>query len=248
MASTAPRLAPLPVPLRLLVVPVVVAVLLGGLYVFAGLIAPGYFTSIGFGAGWMLVAGVALGRLARRIPGLRWYVRGTVIATSVAVGAWFALTSLGDTTVNEKVVTGVRASELPKASTRAATAGAAKSAPRAVARPVNVELASAPVRPAAEGSASGEARVIRLARGGKRLTLIHLSVSNGPDLRVYLAAGRPTSDGEVTDYKDLGALKGNKGTQQYRIPAGVNVRRYSTVYVWCRAFTVSFARAALRPS
>jgi Electron transfer DM13 len=243
MASTAPRLAPLSVPLRLLVVPVVAAILLGGLYVFAGLVAPGYYTSIGFGAGWMLVAGVTMNQLAKRVPGLRWYVRGTVIATSLAVGAWFALTSLGDTTVNEKVVTGVRASDLP-----AGQPSAEPATREAAARPVNVELASAPIRPASEGSASGEARVIQLARGGRRLTLTDLSVSNGPDLRVYLAAGRPTSDGEVDRYRDLGALKGNKGTQQYRIPSNVNIRRYSTVYVWCRAFTVSFARAALRPS
>ena len=218
--------------LRFLAVPLVVAVLLAGLYLFAGAIAPGYFTSIGFGAAWMLVAGVTLSQLAKRVPGLRWWVRGAVIATSVAVGAWFALTSIGDTTVNEEVVTGVPASNLPE---RPASA-------------VNVEIATASIRPAAEGSASGEARVIKLARGGKRLTLTDLSVSNGPDLRVYLAAGKPQSDGEVTDYKDLGALKGNKGNQQYDIPAGVNVRKYSTLYVWCRSFTVSFARAVLRPA
>lgn len=231
-----------PLRLRFLAVPLVVAVLLAGLYLFAGAIAPGYFTSIGFGAAWMLVAGVTLSQLAKRVPGLRWWVRGAVIATSVAVGAWFALTSIGDTTVNEKVVTGVPASNLPERPASAAPSPARE----AVSRPVNVEVATASIRPAAEGSASGEARVIKLARGGKRLTLTDLSVSNGPDLRVYLAAGKPQSDGEVTDYKDLGALKGNKGNQQYDIPAGVNVRRYSTLYVWCRSFTVSFARAVLR--
>ena len=118
----------------------------------------------------------------------------------------------------------------------------------AVSRPVNVEVAAATIRPASEGSASGEARVIVLAHGGKRLTLTDLSVSNGPDLRVYLAAGKPKSDGEVDDYKDLGALKGNKGNQQYEIPDGVNVRKYSTLYIWCRSFTVSFARTVLRPT
>jgi len=54
-----------PLPLRFLAVPLVVAVLLAGLYLFAGAIAPGYFTSIGFGAAWMLVAGVTLNQLAK---------------------------------------------------------------------------------------------------------------------------------------------------------------------------------------
>jgi hypothetical protein len=229
-------MAAAPLPYRILAVPVVVAVLVAGLWLFAGEIAPGYFTSIGFGVAWMVVAGVALSRLAKRVAGLRWWVRGAVIGTSVAVGAWFALTSLTDTTVNEKVVVGVPRHEVVSAGKQA------------VSKPVNVEIASAAIKPASEGSASGEARVIQLARGGKRLTLTDLSVSNGPDLRVYLAAGKPQSDGEVDDFKDLGALKGNKGTQQYRIPAGVNVRKYNTVYVWCRSFTVSFARAVLKQS
>ena len=43
--------APPPLPLRFLAVPLVVAVLLAGLYLFAGAIAPGYFTSIGCGGG-----------------------------------------------------------------------------------------------------------------------------------------------------------------------------------------------------
>ena len=45
---------------------------------------------------------------------------------------------------------------------------------------------------------------------------------------------------------DLGALKGNRGDQQYRIPAGTELRGPWTVVVWCRAFSVLFARAELR--
>src|SRR3954454_1182496 len=137
-----------PLPLRFLVVPLVVAVLLAGLYLFAGAIAPGYFTSIGFGAAWMLVAGVTLSQLAKRAPGMRWWVRGPVIATSVAVGAWFALTSIGDTTVNERVVTGVPASNLPERSAGTEPPPAREAA----SRPANVVVAAAGIRPAAEGS------------------------------------------------------------------------------------------------
>jgi hypothetical protein len=40
-------------------------------------------------------------------------------------------------------------------------------------------------------------------------------------------------------------LKGNVGNQNYRIPADVDVDRYSTAVVWCRRFEVGFAAATL---
>jgi hypothetical protein len=67
-------------------------------------------------------------------------------------------------------------------------------------------------------------------------------VSNGPDLRVYLVPG----DGKDTgDRIDLGGLKGNIGNQQYDVPAGANTAKYRTVVIWCRSFSVAFARATL---
>lgn len=53
------------------------------------------------------------------------------------------------------------------------------------------------------------------------------------------------SDGDVKDFQDLGALKGNKGSQQYAVPSDVDLDRYSTVVVWCRAFSIAFATAEL---
>jgi hypothetical protein len=88
--------------------------------------------------------------------------------------------------------------------------------------------------------------VIDLAEGGRVLTLTGFEVDNGPDLRVYLVAGPAPAEAEVDDYVDLGGLKGNRGDQQYRIPVGVDVGHHSTVVVWCRAFSVLFARAPLR--
>jgi len=35
------------------------------------------------------------------------------------------------------------------------------------------------------------------------------------------------------------------GNQQYDLPRGLDLGRYSTVVVWCRAFSVNFARAPL---
>ena len=44
---------------------------------------------------------------------------------------------------------------------------------------------------------------------------------------------------------DLGALKGNKGNQQYAIPTSTDLDQDWRVVVWCRAFTVSFTEAPL---
>jgi electron transfer DM13 len=59
-------------------------------------------------------------------------------------------------------------------------------------------------------------------------------------------SGPARDESEVEEFRDLGALKGNKGDQQYDLPQGLDLDRYSTVVIWCRAFSVNFARAVLR--
>ncbi len=56
------------------------------------------------------------------------------------------------------------------------------------------------------------------------------------------------SNGAVEGARDLGALKGNKGNQQYVLPAGADLSRYRSVVIWCRAFSAAFARARLAPA
>jgi hypothetical protein len=90
---------------------------------------------------------------------------------------------------------------------------------------------------------SGTARIVR-SGGATRLQLLDLETDPGPDLKVYLVAGR-YDGGDVGDHVDLGGLKGNKGTQQYDVPRGLETRRYSTVVIWCRAFSVAFGAADL---
>jgi len=63
-------------------------------------------------------------------------------------------------------------------------------------------------------------------------------------VRVYLA-----TDAGASNFKDLGALKGNKGDQQqYAIPAAVKLSTYETVVFWCVPFTQTLAMAQLRPA
>jgi hypothetical protein len=44
---------------------------------------------------------------------------------------------------------------------------------------------------------------------------------------------------------DLGPLKGNKGSQNYPLPADLDPTRYRSVSIWCARFHVSFGAADL---
>jgi hypothetical protein len=111
-------------------------------------------------------------------------------------------------------------------------------------------LAEGRVRPLDHGPASGRALVIDPGDGRTFLRLEDLAVDNGPDLRVYLSTtgareGAVDEEAFLEEFVDLGRLKGNLGSSNYRIPDGVDLDRYSTAVVWCERFTVGFAVAAL---
>ncbi|GAB2681867.1 DM13 domain-containing protein [Nocardia goodfellowii] len=102
-----------------------------------------------------------------------------------------------------------------------------------------------------EHSTSGSLVVLKLPDGGHVLRLDDLDTSDGPDLHVWLTDA-PVIDGRdgwgVFDdgaYLDLGKLKGNKGSQNYTIPAGTDLTKYTSVSIWCDRFNVSFGAAAL---
>ena len=102
-----------------------------------------------------------------------------------------------------------------------------------------------------EHTTSGSATVLRLADGSHVLRLENLDTSNGPDLRVWLTDA-PVKEGKagwgVFDdgkYVSLGKLKGNKGDQNYVLPAGTDPAEYTSVSIWCDRFNVSFGAAEL---
>lgn len=233
---------PSPVWARLLAAPAAAAVLLGGLWLFAGFVAPGgYYTSIGFGVGWFLAVYVGLRFLFKSRPGLKLPVRAAFAAVAIAVSFWFFWTTFRDVTVNEQIAVGAPVSE-------SAGAGGARSADESAPPSTgNVQLASGQFVSLVHSS-SGTAAIVDLADGGRVLTFENLDTDNGPDLRVYLVEGPVNGNGEGGEFVDLGALKGNQGDQQYEIPDVVDVERLSTVVIWCRAFSVGFARADLESS
>lgn len=257
-----------PLAQKLVAPPLVVLTLVVGVWFWSGVVAPDYWTTIGFGVAWFLVCSVIFGRVGKARPRLRLALRGTFLACSAAAVVGFWWTSLRETEVNEWVVTGVPASQLaavdlgaadplapqPSAPAKAAPAGSKAAAPAAsparaaapAAKPAprrNVVVLAGAVKPRSH-SASGRARVVELATGGRKLTLSDgFRIDPGPKVRVYLA----TDAGGAT-FKDLGELKGSKGSQQYAIAAKTNLARYDTVVFWCVPFSVSLASADLRPA
>jgi Electron transfer DM13 len=105
-----------------------------------------------------------------------------------------------------------------------------------------------------EHATTGKALIVELPDGSKILRLEGLDTSDGPDLKVWLtdAPVIEGSDGwHVFDdgqYVDLGGLKGNKGNQNYPLPSDVNLKKLTSVSIWCDRFDVSFGAAELTPA
>ena len=218
-ASTSPLRSvhrPIPAWARLLAVPAVVAVLLLGLWIFGGKVTDDFKVAMGLTALWLAAAGAGAFVIARRWRALALPVFGTFVVAATVIGAYLALAMFNDTVVDEQVASASEASS-------------------------NVALSSGSFTGDAHPT-SGTAAAIELEGGERVLTLTDFETDAGPDLRVYLAPG---SGDDVGDNVDLGALKGNKGAQQYAIPAGVDLEKYTAVVIWCRAFSVSFGRAVL---
>ena len=96
---------------------------------------------------------------------------------------------------------------------------------------------------------SGKAVILKNTDGSNILRLSDFTVTNGPNLVVYLVEGKnvKTSD-DVTSSKwvSLGRLKGNVGDQNYFIPSEAGLDKYNSVVIWCEQFGVLFSSADLR--
>ncbi len=102
-----------------------------------------------------------------------------------------------------------------------------------------------------EHGTAGTVRILELVDGSRVLRIEDLDTDNGPDLKVWLTDA-PVIDGpsgwfvfDDGDYVDLGSLKGNKGSQNYAIPADVDLSELTSVTIWCDRFNVSFGAAEL---
>ena len=103
---------------------------------------------------------------------------------------------------------------------------------------------------------AGTANIFELADGSRVLRFEQdFNVTNGPRLVVWLsdltrlngATGNSVGS-SPENYISLGSLTGNIGSQNYTIPADVDLDDYSSVIIWCEPFRVAFAIAPLETS
>jgi hypothetical protein len=74
-------------------------------------------------------------------------------------------------------------------------------------------------------------------------------VGPGPAFHVYLvpkASIRTNADMKGVMFVDLGRLRSFKGSQRYAIPAGVELKNYPSVIIWCERFSVLISPADLK--
>ncbi|MDH2390232.1 DM13 domain-containing protein [Streptomyces sp. HNM0663] len=185
---------------------------------------------------------------------LRWFGKPlgvTVLVVGLALAGaglyWFQPWKLWvDETVRDEIPTAAPAGGANEAAEGAEPSDGA--APTAPAGPVTLaegELISH------EHTTTGSVKILRLADGSRTLRLENLDTSNGPDLRVLLSDA-PVKEGKagwhVFDdgaYVSLGKLKGNKGDQNYALPADVDLDKFTSVSIWCDRFDVSFGAAPI---
>ena len=94
----------------------------------------------------------------------------------------------------------------------------------------------------------GVASLYQLPDGTRLLRLSDFETSNGPDVHVYLVAAEVAKDNvsvKRAGFIDLGSLKGNKGDQNYEVPADADLDIYRSVSIWCARFGVNFGAATL---
>ncbi|MZF87419.1 DM13 domain-containing protein [Streptomyces sp. SID5643] len=183
----------------------------------------------------------------RKRPGRPW-VTGVLVAAVAGVGLglyWFQPWKLWQDETVQEALPGVVAPTAPPAGASSASSSASPSPAPRTRTLAGGELISH------EHATSGSVQLVRLADGSHVVRLENLDTSNGPDLRVWLTDA-PVKEGRagwhVFDdgaYVSLGKLKGNKGSQNYTVPADVDLSRFTSVSIWCDRFDVSFGAAEL---
>ena len=216
----------------------VVVALVAGVLLF-GRISDNATVSMGLTGLWFALVFLVAAAVALRRRELLWPLAIGYGAVGVLTGVLLVAPTIFDKEVDEQIVTGPPASARPATPRDRQADREARPAPEG-----NVQIASGRFASIAH-EGTGKAAVVELPSGALKLTLSDFETDAGPDLRVYVSTDDPAR-GDLGDFRDLGALKGNIGDQQYDLPRDIDLQRYSTVVVWCRAFSVAFTSAPLR--
>jgi hypothetical protein len=93
----------------------------------------------------------------------------------------------------------------------------------------------------------GTAVLTRTPDGRLVVRLEEFSVTNGPDLHVFLSRhAAPSGDAEVKDGVLLGKLKASEGAFGYETDTPLDPAQFKSVVIHCVAFRTIFSVAALR--
>lgn len=225
-----------PVGLKIVAVVGALVVIPGGAFLAIKSVPTGGKVAIAAGVLWWVVMSSLLGKFVlKQNPDLRTPVRATLALAAVASVVTAFVVTRGNT-VDEDIVTA--APEQPS-DVRPQTSEA-KEKPRR-----NALVFAGDFNGESGHRGEGKAEVIELAKGERVVTFSQFDVDPGAgDLRVYLHAGKSDSD-DLGDFKEIAKLKGNKGDQQYEIPAGLDLERYNSVVIWCVPFSTRIAQASL---
>lgn len=89
---------------------------------------------------------------------------------------------------------------------------------------------------------SGTASLIQTETGYVVRFEEDFAVANGPDLYVGLG-----NNGQYEKGFEISRLKGNIGSQNYVLPEDFDINITNEVWIWCKAFSVPFAKAVFVP-
>ena len=91
-----------------------------------------------------------------------------------------------------------------------------------------------------EGTVKGTANIY-LNDGKYQLELKDFSVTNGPDLHVYLS-----KETQPINFIDLGKLKSTNGNQVYDIPGAPDFTVYKYALIHCQQYDIVFGQTQLQ--
>ena len=198
------------------------------------------------------------GRAARRHPRATALLVVAVLAVALPMGWYLGSPLVLSTTIDEPPPVVAAAGPSMAPSTPIATEPPATPTSSADGSPVPSPVATPPPSPTPEpliertgqfrGAddfhfGEGTARLIETAPGEFVIRLEDFAVRNGPDLFVMLSPERRGYDDAAVN---LGRLKADRGNQNYRVPAGIDIDEAASVIIWCRQFSTLFATAPLR--
>lgn len=186
--------------------------------------------------GVAVVCGV-VGLLARRLGASPTVAIAAAVVPGLLVTGLVVLRPILDPReISEALPTAAPASPAPAAGSSSGTPVVAT--PAAAASPARV--ATGALRGLAGHSASGHVSTYRLADGSHVVRFEGVDIGGTPDPEVYVLSGRDRTGKRGGTH--LGALKGEKGSFNYFLPAALAGTDF-TVVVWCEQFAVDIAHA-----